>query len=207
MKVGCGDVYVRMCITFWDTWFRELIGEFLHVWILKVISVYCWHKVRGCYHYRKYVKVIYNNNFFFHVLCTMHIIMGPSQTNKCTNSLISVFYHLVGYCMLLLWNHNSKHINVSLYSRRYVQYDCYIQLSVSDVFTRLSPLILWRRRAALVRSGKRYSREKTVSLKRCGESELCTVSAGCAVESLGQLCGAEQCVLVDTAAHSAGCEL
>jgi hypothetical protein len=31
--------------------------------------------------------------------------------------------------------------------------------------------------------------------------------AGCAVESLGQLCGAEQCVLVDTAARSAGCEL
>jgi hypothetical protein len=31
--------------------------------------------------------------------------------------------------------------------------------------------------------------------------------AGFAVESLGQLCGAEQCVLVDTAARSAGCEL
>jgi hypothetical protein len=31
--------------------------------------------------------------------------------------------------------------------------------------------------------------------------------AGCAVESLGQLCGAEQRVLVDTAARSAGCEL
>jgi hypothetical protein len=40
---------------------------------------------------------------------------------------------LVGYCMLLLRNrNNSKHINVSLYSRRYVQNDCYIQLSVSN---------------------------------------------------------------------------
>jgi hypothetical protein len=85
-----------------------------------------------------------------------------------------------------------------------------MQLSVSNVFTRVSPLILWRRRAA-VRSGKRYSCEETVSLKQCSESELCSVSrlrgAGCAVESLGQLCGAEQCVLVDTAARSAGCEL
>jgi hypothetical protein len=31
--------------------------------------------------------------------------------------------------------------------------------------------------------------------------------AGCVVESLGQLCGAEQCVLVDTVARSTGCEL
>jgi hypothetical protein len=78
---------------------------------------------------------------------------------------------------------------------------------VLNVFARVSPLILWRRRAALVRSGKHYSCEETVSLKQCSESELCTLSAGCAVESLGQLCGAEQCVLVDTAARSAGCEL
>jgi hypothetical protein len=78
---------------------------------------------------------------------------------------------------------------------------------VSDVFTSVSLLILWRLRAALVRSGKRYSHEETDSLKQCSESELCTMSAGCAVESLGQLCGAEQFVLVDTAARSAGCEL
>jgi hypothetical protein len=31
--------------------------------------------------------------------------------------------------------------------------------------------------------------------------------AGCTVESLGQLCGAQQCVLVDTAVRSPGCEL
>jgi hypothetical protein len=98
---------------------------------------------------------------------------------------IEVHFNIcVGYCMLLLWNHNnSKHINVNLYSRRYVQYDCYIQLSVSNVFTRVSPLILWRRKAALVRSGKRYSCEETVSLKQCSESELCTVSAGCAEQA------------------------
>jgi hypothetical protein len=36
-------------------------------------------------------------------------------------------------------------------------------LSVSDVFTTVSPLILWRRRAALVRSDRRYSREETDS--------------------------------------------
>jgi queuine/archaeosine tRNA-ribosyltransferase len=46
-------------------------------------------------------------------------------------------------------------------------YRCYIQLSGSDVFTSVSPLILWRRRAALVRSGKVYSREDTDSLKKC----------------------------------------
>jgi hypothetical protein len=39
----------------------------------------------------------------------------------------TVHNKIVGYCMLLLWNHNkSKHINVSLYSRLYVQYDSYI---------------------------------------------------------------------------------
>jgi hypothetical protein len=36
-------------------------------------------------------------------------------------------------------------------------------LSVSDVFTSVSPSILWRRRAALMRSGRRYSREETDS--------------------------------------------
>jgi hypothetical protein len=43
-------------------------------------------------------------------------------------------------------------------------------------------------------------------------AELCTVQpvqrgAGCVVESLAQLCGDEQCALVDTAERSAGCEL
>jgi hypothetical protein len=60
---------------------------------------------------------------------------------------------------------------------------CYIQLSVSDIFTSVSPLILWQLRAALVRSGKRYSHEETDSLKQCTESELCTVSAGCAEQA------------------------
>jgi hypothetical protein len=65
--------------------------------------------------------------------------------------------------MLLLWNHNnSKHINVSLYSRRYIQVIAIYSLSVSDVFTSVSPL-MWRRRAALVRSDRRRSREETAS--------------------------------------------
>jgi hypothetical protein len=85
-------------------------------------------------------------------------------------------------------------------------------LSVSDVFTSVSPFTLWRLRAALLRSGRRYSRKEMDSLKQCSESRVVySVSrlrgAGCAVDSLGQLCGAEQCVLVDTAARSAGCKL
>jgi hypothetical protein len=83
-------------------------------------------------------------------------------------------------------------------------------LSVSDVFTSVSLLILWRRRAALVTSGTRHSREQTDSTEAVRRRPVvhCVSllrGAGCAVDSLGQLCGAEQCVLVDTAARSAGC--
>jgi hypothetical protein len=81
-----------------------------------------------------------------------------------------------------------------------------------DVFTSVSPLILWRRRAGIVRSSSRCSHDETDSTEEAlGERVVYSVSrlrrAGCTVESLGQLCGAEQCVLVDTAERTAGCEL
>jgi hypothetical protein len=66
--------------------------------------------------------------------------------------------------MLLLWNHKKKVNSLTcLYSGRYIQVIAIYGLSVSDVFISVSPSIPWRRRAALVRSGRCYSREETES--------------------------------------------
>jgi hypothetical protein len=81
---------------------------------------------------------------------------------------------------------NSKHINVSLY---YVA----AKGRVSEVQQTLLP---WRNGLT-----------EAVQWEQVVYSVGRLRGAGCAVESLGQLCGAEQCVLVDTAARSAGCEL
>jgi hypothetical protein len=54
-------------------------------------------------------------------------------------------------------------INISLYSGQYIQVIAIYSLSVSDVFTSVSPLMLWRQRAAVVRYGGRCSCDETDS--------------------------------------------
>lgn len=87
--------------------------------------------------------------------------------------------------MPLVRNHNnSKHINVSLYLVNiYVQVIAMYKVLVGRIYKFCSFDIV------------------------ADEGPRQLHGAGCAVESLVQLCGAEQCVLVDTAERSAGCGL
>jgi hypothetical protein len=65
--------------------------------------------------------------------------------------------------MLLLWNHNSKHINVNFYFGRYIELIAVYSWSLSDVFASFSLLILWRRTPTLNPSCTRRYRDETDS--------------------------------------------
>jgi len=77
VKTGAGYAKWRTQTTnvtyFVGSDFGNLVQECLHFWILTVVPVYCWHKVRQSYRYCKCVKIAFSNCVWLFTKCDVWI--------------------------------------------------------------------------------------------------------------------------------------